>query len=188
MPDGAAADRAPLDAALRAVLGTVAGALSATEAALLAELEGLGRTVARAKADVARLQVADIAGSHIPTATDELDAIVEHTAQATNEILDCCEALEAVATRIGGDDAAALTAALTRIYEACSFQDITGQRIGKVVDALKAIETRVAAVTGDFREAEAPPAPTEGERLASGPQRPGAGVTQADIDRLLDGD
>jgi chemotaxis protein CheZ len=128
MPDSANPDRAPLDAALRAVLGNVAGALSATEAALLAELEGLGRTVARAKADVARLRVADIADRHIPTATDELDAIVAHTAQATNDILDCCEALEAVATRVGGADAAELNAALTRIYEACGFQDITGQR------------------------------------------------------------
>jgi chemotaxis protein CheZ len=188
MPDSANPDRAPLDAALRAVLGNVAGALSATEAALLAELEGLGRTVARAKADVARLRVADIADRHIPTATDELDAIVAHTAQATNDILDCCEALEAVATRVGGADAAELNAALTRIYEACGFQDITGQRIGKVVNALKAIEARVAAITGDFREAEPPPTSAEGERLATGPQRPGVGVTQADIDRLLDGD
>ena len=37
---------------------------------------------------------------------------------------------------------------VTRIYEACSFQDITGQRIGKVVTALKAIEGRVQQVGG----------------------------------------
>jgi chemotaxis protein CheZ len=192
MPDGLvpSPDDARIEAAVRAVLGSMAGDLSATEAALLAELEGLGRTVARAKEEVARLKVDDITESHIPSATDELDAIVDHTAQATNEILDCCEVLEGVAGRVGGAEAEALSGAITRIYEACSFQDITGQRIGKVVSALKAIEARVATVTGRFMEGrEAAPAPaepvTEGRRLAEGPQLPGAGVSQADIDKLL---
>ncbi len=199
MPDGiagppATAEDARIEAAVRAVLDSMAGDLSATEAALLAELEGLGRTVARAKQEIASLRVDDITKSHIPSATDELDAIVGHTAQATNEILDCCEVLEAVAAKVGGEEATKLGDAVTRIYEACSFQDITGQRIGKVVQALKAIEERVAAVTSRFA-GEAPPPPfakaapvtpqTEGRRLAGGPQLPGAGVSQADIDRLL---
>jgi chemotaxis protein CheZ len=201
MPDGAqpGPDQARIEEAVRAVLGSMAGALSATEAALLAELEGLGRTVARAKQEIARLKVDDITDSHIPTATDELDAIVDHTAHATNEILDCCEVLEKVAGEVGGTQADALQGAITRIYEACSFQDITGQRISKVVTALKAIESRIAAVAGRYMDghaatASAPasaPAPaqapeqTEGRRLAEGPQLPGAGVSQAEIDRLL---
>jgi chemotaxis protein CheZ len=188
MPDGAAPTDERIEAAVRAVLGSMAGDLTATEAALLAELEGLGRTVARAKQEIARLKVDDITDSHIPSATDELDAIVEHTAQATNEILDCCEVLEAVAGRVGAAETEALQGIITRIYEACSFQDITGQRIGKVVTALKAIEARVAQVTGGFLEGRAAPEPaeiSEGRRLAEGPQLPGAGVSQADIDRLL---
>lgn len=196
MPDGTApppgqariepsAER--IEEAVRAVLGSMAGDLTATEAALLAELEGLGRTVARAKEEVARLKVDDITESHIPSATDELDAIVDHTAAATNEILDCCDILEGVAGRIGGGEAATLSGAITRIYEACSFQDITGQRIGKVVAALKAIEARIASVTGRYAEVTQPvaEAETEGRRLAEGPQLPGAGVSQADIDKLL---
>ncbi|MGG5817961.1 protein phosphatase CheZ [Falsiroseomonas sp. HW251] len=184
MPDGTPDPR--IEAAVRAVLGSMAGDLTATEAALLAELEALGRTVVRAKEEVARLKVEDITDSHIPSATDELDAIVDHTAQATNEILDCCEVLEKVAGDVGAAQAAALQGVITRIYEACSFQDITGQRIGKVVAALKAIEQRVAAVSGRYHPAAADDAPTtEGRALANGPQLPGAGVSQADIDRLL---
>jgi chemotaxis protein CheZ len=190
MPDGVPpTDDARIEAAVRAVLGSMAGDLSATEAALLAELEGLGRTVARAKQEIARLKVDDITDSHIPSATDELDAIVDHTAQATNEILDCCEVLEKVAGEVGGPHAEALSGAITRIYEACSFQDITGQRIGKVVTALKAIEARVTTITGRYQHPAPEPAAaepaTEGRRLAEGPQLPGAGVSQADIDRLL---
>jgi chemotaxis protein CheZ len=198
-PDGARVTPgdARIDAAVRAVLGSMSGDLTLVEASLLAELEGLGRTVARAKQEIASLQVEDITISHIPSATDELDAIVGHTAAATNEILDVCETLEGVAARVGGTEAEALGTAVTRIYEACSFQDITGQRIGKVVSALKAIEARVAQVTSRFGAAagqgpppEAPPAPqaeaeSEGRRLANGPQLPGAGVSQADIDKLL---
>ena len=150
MPDGIPGDDR-IEAAVRAVLGSMAGDLTAREAALLAELEALGRTIARAKAEIAALSVDDITGAHIPSATDELDAIVGHTAEATNEILDCCEVLERLQSEVPEAAATALQGAVTRIYEACSFQDITGQRIGKVVSALKAIESRVEAAVWAVR-------------------------------------
>jgi len=195
-PQGPEGDR--IETTVRAVLATMAGDLTAKESALLAELEGLGRTIARAKAEIAALKVEDIRDAHIPSATDELDAIVEHTAHATNEILDCCETLEQLQSELSGEAADKLQGAVTRIYEACSFQDITGQRIGKVVTALKAIEGRIASVVSAASGMPGPnaaPAPvvapvqdnkrTEGEKLANGPQLPGAGVSQSEIDRLL---
>jgi chemotaxis protein CheZ len=195
-PQGPEGDR--IEATVRAVLATMAGDLTAKESALLAELEGLGRTIARAKAEIAALKVEDIRDAHIPSATDELDAIVDHTAHATNEILDCCETLEQMQAELSGEAADKLQGAVTRIYEACSFQDITGQRIGKVVTALKAIEGRISAVVsaasgmpGPDSAAVAPTAVpradkrTEGEKLANGPQLPGSGVSQSEIDRLL---
>jgi chemotaxis protein CheZ len=193
MPDGIPGDPEGdrVEAAVRAVLGSMSGDLTAREAALLAELEALGRTIARAKAEIAALSVDDITGAHIPSATDELDAIVGHTAEATNEILDCCEVLERLQSQVPEAAATALQDAVTRIYEACSFQDITGQRIGKVVSALKAIESRVEAAVSNAtgRPAAAPPPPvaprTEGQQLANGPQLPGGGTSQEEIDRLL---
>ena len=193
MPDGTPAEDDRIEAAVRAVLVSMSGDLTVKEAALLAELEALGRTIARAKAEIAQLSVDDITGAHIPSATDELDAIVGHTAQATNEILDCCEVLERLQGEVPEAAAATLQGAVTRIYEACSFQDITGQRISKVVAALKAIEARVEAAVANAsgRAATAPlavepaPARTEGEELANGPQLPGGATSQAEIDRLL---
>ncbi len=85
-----------IEQAVRAVLSSLSGDLSLREAALLAELHELGRMVARAKAEIAALQVEDITGRHIPAATDELDAIVAHTAEATHTILDACEQIEAL--------------------------------------------------------------------------------------------
>ena len=135
---------------VRAVLATMSGDLSAQETSLLAEVEALGRTIASAKAEIAALRVDDITDNHIPFATDELDAIVEHTATATNAILSSCETLDDVAGSVTGEPAARLQDATTRIYEACSFQDITGQRITKVVATLKTIESKVAQIVATF--------------------------------------
>jgi chemotaxis protein CheZ len=173
---------------VRAVLGTMHGDLSSTEASLLSEVEELGRTIAAAKAEIAALQVDDINASHIPSATDELDAIVAHTASATDSILEVCETLDRVAGGLDGAAAAQLQDATTRIYEACSFQDITGQRITKVVATLKTIEAKVAHMVAAFGTssrspgADAMPDPT---LLLHGPQLPAAAMDQSDIDKLL---
>src|SRR5262249_59188665 len=135
---------------VRAVLTTMSGDLSAQETSLLTEVEALGHIITCAKEEIAALQVGDITDNHIPFATDELDAIVEHTATATNAILTSCETLDDVAGSLTGEPAAKLQDATTQIYEACSFQDITGQRITKVVATLKTIEAKVAQIVATF--------------------------------------
>jgi chemotaxis protein CheZ len=175
---------------VHAVLSTMSGDLSAQETSLLTEVEALGRTIASAKAEIAALRVDDITDNHIPFATDELDAIVEHTATATNAILTSCETLDAVAGSLEGEPAAKLQDATTQIYEACSFQDITGQRITKVVGTLKAIEIKVAQIVAAFGSSadrartEEADIPAEAA-LLNGPQHPAVAMDQSDIDRLL---
>jgi chemotaxis protein CheZ len=175
---------------VRAVLATMSGDLSAQETSLLAEVEALGRTIACAKAEIAALRVDDITDNHIPFATDELDAIVEHTARATNAILTSCETLDDVAAGVTGEPASRLQDATTRIYEACSFQDITGQRITKVVATLKTIESKVAQIVATFGGAECEGSTQivdePGEKpLLNGPQHPTVAMDQSDIDKLL---
>ena len=172
---------------VRAVLG--ARLLSAAEAALLAEIEDLAATVASTRAEIVAMGADDITASHIPSATDELDAIVTHTAAATDNILESCEQLEAMMGRLGREDAQTLQVAVTRIYEACSFQDITGQRITKIVAALQAIERKVAHIVAVFspgtRAARASREPAGPEQLLNGPQLPEAAMGQSAIDALL---
>ena len=175
---------------VRAVLATMSGDLSAHETSLLAEVEALGHTIVSAKAEIAALRMGDITDNHIPFATDELDAIVEHTATATNAILNSCEILDEVAGSLSGELASKLQDATTRIYEACSFQDITGQRITKVVTTLKAIEAKVAQIVTTFGSSEKPPVEEitadQGEAaLLNGPQLPTVAMDQSDIDKLL---
>ena len=174
---------------VRAVLTTMRGDLSGNDAALLAEVEELAQTVANARAEIAALQADDINDSHIPSATDELDAIVAHTAAATDIILECCETLDRLGPTLTGEAAAALTDVTTKVYEACSFQDITGQRITKVVTTLQSIERKVAHIIEVFRRdpgAARPATPVEAaESLLNGPQLPTNAMDQSDIDALL---
>jgi chemotaxis protein CheZ len=174
---------------VRAVLTTLSDELTVKEASLLREVEELGRAIASAKTDIAALRVDDITDHDIPFATDELDAIVDHTAHATNAILESCETLDEVSATVSGDSAAKLQAAVTRIYEACSFQDITGQRITKVVTTLKLIEAKVEHIIGTFGPSveatkQAVHVPSDAD-LLNGPQLPAHAMDQSDIDALL---
>jgi chemotaxis protein CheZ len=176
---------------VRAVFQTISDDLTAKEATLLREVEELGRTIATAKAEIATLRVDDITGHDIPFATDELDAIVDHTAQATHAILESCEMLDDVSGTVSGEPAAKLQAATTRIYEACSFQDITGQRITKVVTTLKTIETKVAQIISTFGASAVEAARNHRHddatdaHLLNGPQLPAHAMDQSDIDKLM---
>jgi len=185
------ADRAMVEEVVTAVLNTMSGDLSATETSLLGEVEALGRTIAAARQEIATLRVDDIMDRDIPFATDELDAIVQHTAVATNAILESCEMLDDIAAALTGDAATRLQEAVTKIYEACSFQDITGQRITKVVTTLMTIEGKVAQIINTFgvqigsgETREAAPA-ASGTELLNGPQLPSNAMDQSDIDKLL---
>jgi chemotaxis protein CheZ len=175
---------------VRAVLTTISDELTAKESSLLREVEELGRMIASTKSEIAALRVDDITDHDIPFATDELDAIVEHTAHATDAILESCEMLDDVSATVSGEPAMKLQAATTKIYEACSFQDITGQRITKVVTTLKTIEGKVAHIIDAFGKSGAV-ARDSANRVATdadllnGPQLPEHAMDQSDIDKLL---
>ena len=183
---------------VRALLTSLTGDVSAGGLKLYQEVESLANYIRNAKAEIAALRPQDIQNHYIASATDELDAIVGATEVATNNILDAAERLEALAGDITGEHGQKLTEATTMIYEACNFQDITGQRITKVVRALKHIEERVGALIEAFgqefkdaarhAEQQASPgmddAPSD-EDLLNGPQLPQKAHDQAAIDALF---
>jgi chemotaxis protein CheZ len=179
--------------AVEEVISTLTGTLTLNEIKLYRELEDLARFIQSAKREIAALRPQDIPDEHIPMATDELDAVVAATAQATGEILDCAEQLEKLAPALPEAAAQQITQSVTRIFEASNFQDITGQRITKVVKTLKYIETKIDSLVTTFgtRELDVePPTPVELEgdaKLLHGPQMPAVANTQAEIDAILAG-
>ena len=179
------------------VLQSMSGDLSMAKAGILAEVEDLGRYIETTKNEISVLRVGDITNSHIPAATDELDAIVVHTAVATDVILEECEALDRLAEQLRAAPGAAeqaggtrLQEATTRIYEACSFQDITGQRVSKIVQTLKKIEEKIDSIRASFAVDDAdfvePMAVIDAD-LLNGPQLPSAAMEQSDIDKIMNG-
>jgi chemotaxis protein CheZ len=126
--------------------------------------------------------------SDIPTAVDKLDAVMQVTECAANQIMDACSALEAVGRDAGGEVAQAINAAVAIIYEACSFQDLTGQRIVNVADTLGLIEGKLAdlaLMVGMFANEVVEATSTGGGELLAGPQRPEHAIDQATVDRLI---
>lgn len=121
-------------------------------------------------------------------ARDELDAVVASTKGATDEIMNSCEALQAFAQGQSPEVQAAVAEQVTRIYEACSFQDITGQRISKVIALLHVVEEKVGHMLAAIN-AEMPAPEAEAEQsddvLMNGPQLPNNALSQEDIDKLL---
>lgn len=157
------------------------------------ELQELIKYISTAKREIISIRPKDISTDHIPMATDELDAVVGATEEATNKIMDMCDQITVIAGSCTPDVNEKLTECITRIFEACNFQDITGQRITKVVATLKYIDQKIAAIatalgedmgasihTFDKHKIEN----TEGA-LLNGPQLPQAAPSQDDIDKLM---
>ena len=177
------------------MMGSLQGDLSEVNLKIYSELEGLAKYILSAKREIAALRPDEITAEHLPTATDELDAIVGATEEATNAILQAMEALGNLTEKMLPEIADQVNDAVTQVYEACNFQDVTGQRITKVVKALKHIEDQVdglVAAFGDeiakYRDAhpkqEGPKEITDKD-LLNGPQLPDNASKQDDIDALL---
>ncbi len=168
--------------------------VTAEEERIQEEIRQLADIIQKAKKEIEAARPEDIRTQHLPIANGELTAIINHLEEATGTILDSCEALENLGEELEPEQRDKLIEAVTRIYEACNFHDLTGQRITKVIHTLQKIEARIDALISTFgdRAARAGPARAETapqreeERLLNGPALPGEGTTQAEIDALFD--
>jgi chemotaxis protein CheZ len=181
---------------IESLLGTLEGDLTEHDIRLYREVEQLVSYIRSAKNEIADLCPDDLREDAIPDATDQLDAIVSDTEKATGTILDSAEKIESIGANLDDETQNEIRVLITQIYEACNFQDVTGQRITKVVRALKHIETELDKLVSVFgseiyeearekRKAEkAGQSPAEKD-LLSGPQLPEDANNQDDIDALL---
>lgn len=168
---------------------------------LKSELLGLFEHIQKIRREIAAIRRPGETNDRFNQMSDELDAIVEHTESATNAIMENVEAISDLVAqaRTAGlpseveKTLAKVDAHAGEIFSACSFQDITGQRITKVVRSLKFIEERINVLIGMWgRNALAEIAPDAEEKegdaaLLNGPQLAGEGVSQDEVDRLLKG-
>ena len=155
------------------------------------------------KREIATVHVTGFEGPEMARVTNELDAIVGGTESATETILSGAEDIDQMAAtllaRLKDDQNQALAQDIqdrvVKIFEACNFQDLTGQRITKVVGTLKFIEMHIVRMMEIWGGIEAfkdiapeTIATREGDtRLLNGPKVAGdvGHASQDEIDALF---
>lgn len=174
---------------------------------LQSELREMAKSITETRSDIASLQPDDASTDRIEAATGELDAIVDATESATSSILAAAEELQMISEKlreagVDGQFCDDIETHTTDIFMSCSFQDITGQRISKVVNTLNFLEQRVNmmievwGVAPDGREGgaltELSPSARGDKRpdagILGGPAADGEGFSQDEIDAMLGGD
>ncbi len=118
---------------------------------LKGELDIIYEAINKTKHEIATLHVTGFEGPEMKRVTHELDAIVGGTAQATEQILSAAEFIDQTANTLSaaikGEQEKAMAHDIQehviQVFEACNFQDLTGQRISKVVATLKFIEQHI---------------------------------------------
>ncbi|WP_207476288.1 protein phosphatase CheZ [Arenibaculum pallidiluteum] len=168
-------------------------------AVLRHELQDMSASISQARREIAAIKPADDQGKdRIVSATNELDAIILSTERASSEILGAAERILELLARLreggpGPELASEIEDQVMTIFTSCSFQDLTGQRTTKVINALRYIEQRIAtliALWGVSSEdsARAPAGPEDKRpdaHLLNGPSADGN--SQDEIDRLMSG-
>lgn len=166
--------------------------------ALRAELESIQDAINTTKLELAALHVGP-GGRDLHRVTDELDAVVRGTEEATEQVLQAAEIIDTDANDLAAalrktanlDSVNDIRDQVIKIFEACNFQDLTGQRITKVVNTLRFIEERVEkmmALWGDLEAFVVKEAGEEDGTVMHGPAlESDVGVaSQDDIDALFD--
>ncbi len=149
--------------------------------------------IAKAKDEIREMRPHDISQDRIPTAGAELEAITRDTEVATNNIMNCAEAIMGADISDPQAYKAMVDDEVMKIFEACSFQDITGQRVSKIVNVLKQIEERVGRLANTLGVDDGAPIEMTAEEkrrhdlLLNGPAIGGPETKQGDIDALFDG-
>ncbi len=167
------------------------------------EIAQMVRMIGRAKLEIASIKHPMAENDdRMKLAASELDAIVLATEASTQDILAASERMETLVRTITGlhpNDEEMTTLGdqmaneIIKTFEACSFQDITGQRINKVIKTIRFIEEKILAMINiwgaeafiDLPVASDPSASGD-DSLMNGPQLQNQGITQDEINALFD--
>ncbi len=228
MSAGTNVSKEDLDKLVTHVKGLLEGKFFEEDLELYGELGEMAKYINETKKSLRNFNAAEIADKDLPEASDQLESIVEATEEATNNILTVTEnllddqskiknAIELIKSlkftkksensKLRDQIISELekisevnTNGLMDIMAACNFQDLTGQRIQKIVGLVKTIEGKIMKIILTFNikrkekdgTADDEILNKEKDMLAKiekmelkGPQRKGEGINQSEVDDLL---
>ncbi len=186
----------PVDDIGSVVLSLVQGTSQGDDIGEIAtELKGLLDYIGAAKSELIGMQPMSMSHRDIPEAGEQLTAIVSATEGAASTIMDAADSVSEIAEQIDGEASEKLEIIATELFQASSFQDLTGQRITKVTRTLDQLEQRLsslaAAIGDDFiapekdLDVDDQGVAVNSDDLLHGPQLEGEGNSQDDIDAIL---
>lgn len=175
-----------------ALVSTMSDVFRRIDTRWITQFRSIYDAIGEAKAEIRSIRPLEMATHRLPTATSEMDAITADTESATNTILASAETIMGLKST----DAAAKAAIddeVMKIFEACTFQDLTGQRVSKIVGLLAQIEGRITKLVdtlgvhdGEDHEPVSPEEQRRRDLLLNGPAVGGPETGQAAIDALFD--
>jgi chemotaxis protein CheZ len=123
--------------------------------------------------------------SSMPDAGLHLNDVLQSTEEAAMTILEAATIIGSSVTEANGIPAPAMqkiSEQVNRIYAACGFQDISGQRIKKVLRHLHELEGQLLRLS---QIARGHGGPKSTDPLLNGPQLAAEAPTQQEVDRLF---
>ena len=178
-------------------VASLKSALKHFDGSIYTEFRAIAEQINQTKSEISKLGNNGLHPDRIPEAGRELQAVVSATEEATNQIMECAETIMTADPSSPATYHNIINDNIMMIFEACSFQDITGQRISKVVETLTYIDKRVnqfadtlesrnsCLENGHLDDEEARAAQRKKDLLLNGPQLDDVGVSQDDIDQLF---
>ena len=158
------------------------------------ELRDISADITEMRREIERLRACELSDRHLPEASEDLGATLEATSTATNSIMECVETI-LQADRENSDEFAVLVIdQVVQILEACTFHDITGQRVTRLTETLRDVEDRLGQfATAVGTRAEAQPRSAEfmareerrARLLLNGPQSAGKAISQNAADDIM---
>ncbi|MFD2206008.1 hypothetical protein [Kiloniella antarctica] len=178
-------------------------AIVATDERLHSELAKLIHYVERVRLELANITRKKGDRSDFENMSDQLDALIKNTEEASYEILksseDILETVDKLREENSEEDRNKLcdliTTSATNTLQACSFQDITGQRVTKILRSVQFVEDRVnsmAEIYGQSSintlglELSANEEPDEEIPMEGPAMKLDEAISQDDIDALFD--
>lgn len=156
---------------------------------LSGEVSAIAGHIQKTQAELGGLEPHNVAIQAIPDADEDLKEVVGATEKATETILESAERIMAAHDGNPDEYRQIVDEAVINIFEACCFQDITGQRINRVVETLTYISQHMAFITGVLTGGERVPITAKvprGNDLLQGPQSEQEAISQDAADDLFD--
>ncbi|MGJ8529530.1 protein phosphatase CheZ [Maritalea sp.] len=157
------------------------------------ELKDMLDSIEELRGDLSKVGADDIFSRRIPEMGRELSAIVSATEVATNTIMNIAEKVVEADKSDPAAYAKSVEQHMMAIFEACTFQDLTGQRVTRVIQTVEVIEQRIellchmiesnqiTTVASTVSDSEK----RNQSRLVRGPANEGEGINQDTVDAMF---